>query len=84
MVDAARVAAVNQCLGEPAAEARLLVELPKRQQPRVTRNLGRRRLYHDRLGCEKIEAQLKRTLRIHFGPPGGDLSAGSRSRRKGQ
>ena len=69
VIDVAAVASINECFGKLPGQADLLVELAVRQQPRIAGNLSIRWLYHDRLGCEKIEGQLKSTLLIRLVPP---------------
>ena len=63
------IATINQCVRERLRKSQFFIQFPNRQQPRVSCQLCRRRLYHDRLGCEKIERDLKIKLSFHQRPP---------------
>ena len=69
MIDAAPAPPVGRALGKLSGEPDPLVELAERQQPGIAGNLNRRGHYHNRLRCEKIKSQLKRSLRNHLVPP---------------
>jgi hypothetical protein len=60
---------IKERLGKLLSQAKLFIQLPKYQKPRITGDLSRRRLYHNGLGFKETETDFKSRLRIHDIPP---------------